>query len=264
MSLLLHCDARTNTLDAVNSVKPPEQTETYTPVSHSELIHMVKGHAENTLLDLGYEFESEAYGLAPQLGENFGAKMFGVINYRSPSIQEMALSVGIRNSYDQSLSVGVCMGAKVFVCDNLAFSGDIRITRKHTGDVLGAVDTMIGEAMEVAPMRHRNLQEDADLMKELEITDDQAYALLGVGYGRGVLAPRHLLRSREAWNKPPQDAFKDRNLWSLYNAMTEALKTATARNVLESHSRAHALCMNQGVSLIEDGELPEFLPRTVA
>ena len=253
MSLLLHVDAKYNSLEAVNRVKPPEKTDTYTPVAHSELFEMVKGHASEFLND--YEFIDESHGLAPQLGDSYGAKYFGVINYRNPEIEEMSLAIGLRNSYDQSLSVGVCMGTKVFVCDNLCFSGDIRITRKHTGDVLGSIDEMIANAMEVAPMRHRDLQKDADMMREYEVTNDQAYAILGIGYGRGMLAPRQLLRARQAWITPPQEDFGDRNLWSLYNSMTEALKTATARNVLESHSRVHSLCMNQGMQIIDGDEM---------
>ena len=142
------------------------------------------------------------------------------------------------------------MGAKVFVCDNLMFSGDIRVSRKHTGDVLEDVQKMVSNSMSIAPMRHRDLLRDAETMKDFDLKDDEAWAILGMGYGRGILRPRQLLASKEAWLKPPQEEFEDRNLWSLYNAMTEALKSSSARDVLESHSRAHGLVMNQGMKLL--------------
>ena len=41
--------------------------------------------------------------------------------------------VGARGSYDQSLSNGLVCGARVFVCDNLAFSGEaFKTMRKNT------------------------------------------------------------------------------------------------------------------------------------
>lgn len=242
-------------------IKPPEETESYAPVSHGNLIDIVKRQAEEQLHD--YSFLDEHYGLSPMNGANAGAKLFGVLSYQSDMSPDISLSIGLRNSYDQSLAVGVCMGAKVFVCDNLMFSGDIRVTRKHTGDVLEDVEKMISNSMSIAPMRHRDLIRDSESMMEHDLVDDQAYSILGMAYGRGILRPRQLLASKNAWENPPQKEFEDRNLWSLYNAMTEALKTTTHRNVLESHSRAHGLVMNQGIGLLEGKDL-DLLPELVA
>ena len=189
--------------------------------------------------------------------------MFGVLSYESTLSPDISLSIGVRNSYDQSLAVGVCMGAKVFVCDNLMFSGDIRVSRKHTGDVLEDIEKMISNSMAIAPMRHRDLLRDSELMMEHDLVDDEAYSILGMAYGRGILKPRQLLGAKTAWENAPHEEFEDRNLWSLYNAMTEALKTSTHRNVLESHSLAHGLVMNQGIELLEGKDI-EFIPELVA
>ena len=253
----LHTGGQAATMDQILAIKPPEETETYAPVSHGNLIQIIKEQAEDQLHD--YRFLDEHYGLAPLDGENQGAKLFGVLSYQSDMSPDISLSIGVRNSYDQSLAVGVCMGAKVFVCDNLMFSGDIRVTRKHTGDVLEDVEKMISTSMAIAPMRHRDLLRDASVMQDYELLDDEAYAILGMAYGRGILKPRQLLASKNAWEKPLQDEFKDRNLWSLYNSMTEALKTSNARSVLESHAKAHSLVMNQGIQVAEG-----FEPRLVA
>ena len=124
---------------------------------------------------------------------------------------------------------------------------------------MGDIEKMIQNSLEIAPMRHRSIIADSTLMKDYDMTDDMAYSILGMGYGRGILKPRQLLRAREAWQKPPQKEFSDRNLWSVYNAITEALKTTAPRDVLESHSRAHALVMKQGIQVAEG-----FEPRMVA
>jgi hypothetical protein len=41
--------------------------------------------------------------------------------------------MGIRTSNDRSMSIQICAGLSVFVCDNLVFRGDlIALNRKHT------------------------------------------------------------------------------------------------------------------------------------
>lgn len=260
--MCLHTGGVSATLEQIENVKIPERTKTYEPVSHMELIRMVKEEASRSLK--GYEFIDEAYGVSPKSGETFGQKLFGVQTYRHEDFDidnphAMNLAIGVRNSYDQSLSAGVVAGNKVFVCDNLCFSGEIRVSRKHTGDAMKDLTGLVRNALAIAPAKHRSIEADAELMQEFDLTDDQAFAILGVAYGREILKPRQLLRSRQAWNEPPQEAFEERNLWSLYNAMTEALKSSTAREVLESHTNAHALVMNEGMEIAEG-----FAPRMVA
>jgi len=257
----LHTGGLSASMKQIEAIPTPLATESYAPVSHGDLIEIVKRQAEDQLHD--YNFLDEHYGISPLDGQNQGAKLFGVLSYQSTLSPEISLSIGLRNSYDQSLAVGVCMGAKVFVCDNLMFSGDIRVSRKHTGDALEDIEKMIAQSMAIAPTRHRDLVRDSEIMMEHDLVDDEAYCILGMAYGRGILKPRQLLGAKTAWENAPHKEFEDRNLWSLYNAMTEALKTSTHRNVLESHAMAHGLVMNQGIALFGDDE-DELIPELVA
>jgi hypothetical protein len=237
--LSLHTGGIAVTYDQLSNFNPPEPTKTYAPMSHQDLIGLVKSKAENSLK--GYELKGEAIGVAPKTGENVGDKMFGVLTYEHPDHPDLGLSIGFRNSYDQSLAVGVCMGAQVFVCDNLCFSGDIRVTRKHTGDVRADVENLLESAIYQAPSKHLQISKDMETMKSIEISDDEAWSILGMGYGREILLPRQLLVAKNSWHYPPQEEFEDRNLWSLYNAFTEALKSSTARDIMENHVASHNL-----------------------
>ena len=251
----LHTGGIAATINEIGAFDIPSATESYVPVGHTQFIEIVKEQAEEKLHD--YNFLDEHYGFAPKSGENMGAKMFGVLSFEHHSSPEIALSIGIRNSYDQSLAAAACVGGKVFVCDNLMFSGDIRVSRKHTGDVINDLESMISNALEIAPMRHRDLTRDAEIMKDFDLNLDEAYSIMGMAWGHGVLKPRQLLAAKQHWHKPPQEEFEDRNLWSLYNAFTEALKTSSHRDILESHTKAHGLVMKQGINLLnnEDQEL---------
>ena len=246
----MHTGGISKSFEELKTFQPPKATKTYSPVAHSDLIGIVKDNAEKTLQ--GYSFKDESFGVSPKIGENIGDKLFGVMTYEHDTIPDLGLSIGIRNSYDQSLSAGLVCGAKVFVCDNLAFSGDIRVSRKHTGDVVGDLENLIKSAMYQAPGRHQAIATDMEHMKEYSCTNDEAYSILGVAYGRDILKPRQLLGARNAWLNPPQEDFEDRNLWSLYNAITEALKSSSAREIMESHVSSHQLVMNEGIMLLED------------
>ncbi len=63
--------------------------------------------------------------------------MFGVWGIQNGSIGESdyGLTIGIRNSHDKRFPVGMVVGSHVFVCDNLCFSGSIKLTAKHTLNV---------------------------------------------------------------------------------------------------------------------------------
>src|SRR5881397_1045647 len=46
---------------------------------------------------------------------------------------------GLRNSHDKRFPIGISVGSRVFVCDNLAFIGDHVIKRKHTANAKTAL-----------------------------------------------------------------------------------------------------------------------------
>src|ERR1041384_4160845 len=56
---------------------------------------------------------------------------------------DLASVLGVRNSYDRSLAVGLTLGSRVFCCDNLAFSGEVTMHRKHTLNVFRDLPDLI-------------------------------------------------------------------------------------------------------------------------
>ncbi len=74
----------------------------------------------------GHEIIREDYGVTPD-----GARFFGVLSLKS-EYGDYSDTVGLRNSHDKRFPIGISFGSRVFVCDNLAFSGDRVIRRKHT------------------------------------------------------------------------------------------------------------------------------------
>jgi len=61
-----------------------------------------------------------------------GARFFGTLDLTTSVSEGVTLAVGIRNSNDQSFPIGFCCGQRVFVCDNLAFTSEIIVSKKYT------------------------------------------------------------------------------------------------------------------------------------
>ena len=130
-------------LDTLKEIEIPRQTKSYIPVSHVDFINNTKDIA-NRVLDK-HELHSEQYGIARD-----GKQMFGTLTYRESfhdDPQSIGLSIGIRNSYDKSMSLGLCSGASVFVCENLMMTGEVVIMRMHKGNIIDELKGLIFNAL---------------------------------------------------------------------------------------------------------------------
>ena len=56
--------------------------------------------------------------------------------------------LGIRNSNNMRFPAGLALGVAPFVCDNLCFSGEVTINRRHTRNVIGDLRKMITSSMD--------------------------------------------------------------------------------------------------------------------
>src|SRR5690348_1523212 len=122
-ALVCHRGAREVTRDELVSVPCPAAVGRWRPVPHAEVLL----HAEQSLADAGYGIERMHLALSRD-----DARFFGTLTLRTPLTDGVNLAVGVRSSIDKSLSLQWCCGSRVFVCDNLAFSSETVISRKHT------------------------------------------------------------------------------------------------------------------------------------
>lgn len=227
--LILHCGGVPATFEDIDRVEVPDETESYIPVSHGDLARNIMDVSKQILMPKGYTFLDSSFGLAGK-----GQRMFGVMRYKNGG-DELAMAIGLRNSYDKSMSCGICFGASVFICDNLAFHGDITIMRKHTGDVKSRLVDDLIMAMHRSTAEFLEVQKLAEHLKQIGLNDDQGYKLLGLLHGRGVMTPTIVNEAMRQWKDSEFEVFQPRNAWSLYNACTFALKATPPNRVLEAH-----------------------------
>ena len=98
----------------IATVPTPTGTTSWKPVPHMDVIDAVT----EVVKARNWQILDEQYGLARE-----GQRMFGVMRINNSSSREWSRCIGIRNSHDQSLSVGLAAGISVMCCSNLAFGG---------------------------------------------------------------------------------------------------------------------------------------------
>jgi hypothetical protein len=148
-NLVLHCGATAVSRVEVARVSTPRPTETWTPIPHVSLIEEVEGALRSTGLKIGQQVHS--------LNQD-GARYFGLTEvHGSHDPGDCSLVLRLRNSHDKTFPVGLVAGASVFVCDNLSFSGEVRLTRKHTVHLQRDLPRLVGrgvdQLMQLGPPR---------------------------------------------------------------------------------------------------------------
>ena len=214
-NLISHCGTELVGRQDLLLLPTPEASETHKPIAHAALVQTV-------IETLGFRklnVVQDQYAISPD-----GMRMFGVL---ALDVEEngVRVSIGLRNSHDKSFALGITIGYRVFVCDNLAFHGDFQtVTRKHSknlvlNDVLAvAIDRM---QRNFAPMLNQ-----VNAWKGYELPDTTAKLIIYRAFiENGLEAPKRLADDvHHHYFEPKHDEFRSRTMWSLSNAFTSALK----------------------------------------
>lgn len=228
-TLVCHRGARQVTREQLLTITCPEPQGRWRPVP----FHQVLEYAERALTDAGYRLAK--LGLALSRNDE---RFFGTLTLDCPLGSGTDLAVGIRSSHDQSLALGWCCGQRVFVCDNLAFSSDRVISRKHTAygvnryqEAICRVVSELGDYREFESARIRQMQ-------RTELNDEQAESILLRAFEVGIIGPSALPQAIKQWREPSFGEFYgSKTAWRLYNALTFALGKR-ARTNPQAHARA--------------------------
>jgi hypothetical protein len=214
-NLMLHAGGRVATLDEVRNVNTPAPLGRWHPTAHATVLDSVR----ETLTGAGYVIRAERY--APARNDQ---RFFGVLDLATPLVQGVSLSVGVRNSTDKSFPLGFACGSRVFVCDNLAFSSEQIVRRKHTLNGFKAFGMAIGHAVasltSFKDMEATRIQRQA----ELELTPAAASHFILTPFRRGIINSHQIADVCKEWEAPRHEDFQPRTSWSLFNAFTEILR----------------------------------------
>jgi len=229
--LALHRGGNLVTKADLDLVPLPQATDSYLPVSHYHLADKLLTISQDLLTD--YALVGEHYALARQ-----GNQLFALLNFKKDH-KELGLSVAFRNSYDRSMSIGLAIGVSVFICDNLALSGDVAVMKKHTKNVWNALEDLAISTLYRAGKNFQKVIAGADRLKAIPMDNRNVFELMGYLFGQDIISPRQLTTVKDEWLKPTHPGFQDRNKWSFFNAVTEALKSCPPVSIMEKHKEAY-------------------------
>lgn len=212
-NLVLHRGARLVERPELDAVEAPPGTNTWFPVSHSTVLSRV----EETLHGSGFSISRTALALTAD-----NLRFFATLDLQSSFAEGVTLTVGVRNSNDKSFPIGMVAGNRVFVCDNLAFSSEIFVVRKHTrfGEV--RFNEAIAKAVQSLHQYQDVAAKRISWMQARNLTDDEANSL--ILQSAEIVGWRTVPKVVEEWRKPQHEEFAPRSAWSLLNAFTECLK----------------------------------------
>ena len=216
--LTLHRGGELVTANELASVPTPEPTKTHYPISHLSLLDTVK---RTMLGGGGFVCDREEHALA-----NAGQRYFGVLQLRSAdsTYSDRSLCVGIRNSHDKTFTAGLVMGNRVFCCDNLSFSGEVTLSRKHTRFIMSDLNRLVvaaaGKLLSCAKIQDVRFE----AYKATPIDDREASYMILQSLTNKAITTQKVDDVWGQWNKPNHEEFAERNVWSLFNAFTEVYK----------------------------------------
>lgn len=221
-TLMVHVGGRKRTREELASIATPAATKTWKPVPHIELVETIRA----SILDAGIAIEREEYATEGR-GE---PRLFGVMDLAVPSLanDHFGMALGLRASNDQSMQISVIAAARVFVCDNRAFSGQggsVCLARRHTSGL--DLGKEVPPAVELFLEKAGQFKLDLDRMREVEIGPDAAKLAIYDAFVNDRAMPLRLMPRVAAlyFDDDEQRAkFPDPTLWSLNNAFTEAQK----------------------------------------
>lgn len=203
------------TRDQLILVPTPPGTATHRPIPHSEVV--------NALVEtLGFRHISvvnEEYAV-----DRTGAKMFGVMEL-DQGMHGARFALGIRNAHDKSFRLAVTVGYRIFVCENLAFSGDFTpVLAKHSKHF--SLQNALSVGVDDMQRNFKPMVESVERWQGAQLTDVSAKLIIYRAFVESELeVPRHLdRRVHDLYFNPQHEEFGPRTMWSLSNAFTSAFK----------------------------------------
>lgn len=231
--LMLHCGANHATREEVMNSHTPPRTDTHVPVPHGTLLT----HLDRVISNGGMRIKSEAHALS-----HLDNRYFGLLELEWGSDDKgHSLIVGARNSHDKSFRYELAMGSKVFVCDNLSFTGDVQVARMHTRRVMDDLARLTADAFgklrQLAAFQDRRIEH----YKNTSMSTRRAHDLVIKAIDAKALPASKVPAVLKEWRDPRHPEFKGKNAWSFFNAFTEIYKTGSLELTHKRSQRLYGL-----------------------
>jgi hypothetical protein len=236
--LILHAGGRLCDRNQLASCITPTGTHSHRPIPHMDLVELTADRLDQ----IGLKIVSQQHALSHHDNRYFG--MFGLagVGNDGASAQDgYELILGLRNSHDKTFPAGLALGSHVFICDNLAFSGEVKIARKHTVNILRDLPRLVTVAVNRVASQRQTMANRIERYRNHELNDAQAHDLIVRSLDHQVITATKIEKVVREWRKPAHEDFAPRTAWSLFNAFTETMKEYSVDSMYKRSQPLHGL-----------------------
>jgi len=207
-------DAKFVPREFLATIQTPEGTATHQPIGHDYLVNQIHESLSYRRLNV----VREEYAVSKD-----GMRCFGLLEL-NVEYAGVNFAIGLRNSNDKSMKIGLVAGYKVTVCENRMLTGDFNpLSAKHSKN-FNLVDAL-SVGLERIQRQVGKVEDEIELKKDFVLKDDQARNLFYRLFTDFKL-PVSLFRTthKEYFVKPTYPELAGKNLWSFENSLTTAFK----------------------------------------
>jgi hypothetical protein len=212
-TLITHRGAVRIEKNELMQIGAPEPTHSWRPIPHGVLVNTLG----EVLSSRGLAVRKEEYAI-----QRDGNVLFGVLDLNWGETAEYYAALGLRTSNDKTFCLQIAIGLRVFVCDNLAFHGDlIALKRKHTAK-LDLVDELT-YAIHRYELGYQQYQRQVAVLQRTPWSALEARERIYTAFARKIVPLRLFhdvalpsVERRETWS-----------VWEVLNAFTSAMKKLT-------------------------------------
>ena len=203
------------TREELAQVPTPPATETHQPIPHHRVVEALV--ESMSFRHIGVV--AEEYAVSKD-----GMRMFGVLDLEA-GFEGCRFAIGLRNSHDKSFRLSCTVGVRVFVCENLTFSGDFTaVLAKHSKNF--SLEDSLAIGVDRMQRNFEPMRLQVEEWRARQISTVAAKLIIYQAFVESELdAPKHLARQvHDLYFRPVHPEFEPRTLWSLSNAFTSAFK----------------------------------------
>jgi hypothetical protein len=231
------------TRDLLLQTELPQQTRTYKPISHQQLMDLTL----ESIGQAGFTLDKEIYS-----GGNNGNVATGRYTISNVMDAEMQLQIGWQNSYDKTVSLKFAIGTRIMICQNGCVSGDYgAFKKKHMGAVQEFTPGAITEYIKQAGEAFKKMQEERDAMKQIEVTKRQKAEFIGrLMLEEQIISSSQVNSIAREFDNPTFDYGAPGSLWELYQFTTQSMRETHPGMWMSDHIKAHSFFVNAAGILV--------------
>jgi hypothetical protein len=202
--------------EELSKIETPAATKTWIPIKHHDLLLEVEGALARKQITITKEQLSV---------QRDGMFFFSVLDLKySNGYSDYTSALGLRSSNNKVVAIQIAVGARVIVCDNLMFKGDlIALKKKHSAGL--ALRQELDSAIETFVQKFASMSYEINAMKQKKLSDNDAKTLLfDMFVTKKVMPTRMINEVAQEYFEPSYEEFKGGTLWTLQNAFTTVAK----------------------------------------